>query len=74
MELTETTIREKLLNMRNQFLTELKNTKNPDYVTTMILKTKIITIGQVMDELKITNPDDLLSDNALESIIQSLDN
>ena len=48
---SEQEIVEKLTQMRKQFRAELKNLKEPDHVTTMILKAKIITIGQVMDEL-----------------------
>ena len=44
-------IKKKLLAMRRQFKKELESIKDPDYVTTIIIKTKMVTIDQVMDEL-----------------------
>lgn len=58
MEFNKKNITAKLLNIREQFVNELKNVTEPDYITVVILNTKIITVGQILDELGI-DPNDL---------------
>ena len=58
MEFNKKNITAKLLNIQEQFANELKNVTEPDYITVAILKAKIITVGQIMDELGI-DPNDL---------------
>lgn len=69
---SEAWLSEKLSAMRDQFTKELKNLKNPDETTKLIIKAKIITIGQVMDELEIDDPDDKTSIEDLQKMIEDL--
>ncbi len=69
---SEAWLSEKLSAMRDQFTKELTNLKNPDEITKLILKAKIITIGQVMDELEIDDPDDKTSIEDLQKMIENL--
>ena len=66
------TVSDILIELRNQFSKEANNMSDKDPTSLLILKAKVITVGQVMDELGITDPDDDMSDEEIEALIQNL--
>lgn len=64
-------IYKKLSEMRKQFSKELKNLSSKDPDMTLILKAKIITVGQVMDELGLN--DEIMAEYDLDNMLERMD-